>query len=379
MNAILSVAAGHLRHLCPNEPRYARACMMFLSKSCAEFRAELGQESASNYDALLGTSILIHYLTWCNLEFLDGATPETLLDSPINFSKDQLFLLSPGVRQIVFMSWPILHVKECIFNKAKMSRSCNPFSLVIQHRADDHLDVSKRLMSLYDNPLFKGCKRRASSPSKSDSAAVNGPGDSGPSLLTTPEPLAEERLMLDLARFRRYTSETTNGTMDAYMLSNLMVKDRACADYKSRTDIEAEILARASFERVTNRLATIIIYLSELNRRKKETSADLDPIEFPHRSDVERYFLAFPLLCHGAFLTMALEGDTRTLAIFYHFYRIARMLLGSTRTWWISQRAATMETMIMEELKLRGLWEQVRHRLLGIYTRDHYEYDGEEF
>ncbi len=99
VNAMLSLAAAHLNYLEPTNPRYHRAGCSLLGKALTDFRLALSMPiDASNCDALLGTSILLQHFTWSDLSFLDGQGPT--LETPLDISQDQLFLLSPGIRQI---------------------------------------------------------------------------------------------------------------------------------------------------------------------------------------------------------------------------------------------------------------------------------------
>jgi hypothetical protein len=353
MNAMLSVSARHLSVLSPHEPRYAHAAMTLLSKSCAEFRDVLSRElTAANCDALLGTSILIHYLTWCDLTFLDGQGADDFVSKPLDLSGDLLVLLSPGVRHIFFMAWPYLNVQQSVFGRVAMYKPCNVLEKIVESRGLDWRGVAGRFMAMYDDQRLWGSRKQ---PERSSSDASS--PENGETPLPVPELTAKQ--MTHLSNRRKLTA---SAEMDAEILSGLL--PTACAgepspDSSSLLPSTDKFLVRASYERVVNRLAVILTFLSEISN-PPATSLGGSPLTavsylMPQRTDIERYFLSFPLLCFGPFLDLILNGDSRALVVLYHIYRAARLLLATQDSWWATKRSAIMERFIGMELKARGL------------------------
>lgn len=130
---MLCLSANHMMTLCPDMPCYSRAATRLLNSSLQAFHQILNSPFIlKNCYQVLGTSILIHYLCWCNLGFLEGhpalssSSPSTMEmtsdDSeqdpeedqsastlpPLDLSGDQLFSLSSGVRQVLHVAQPAL-------------------------------------------------------------------------------------------------------------------------------------------------------------------------------------------------------------------------------------------------------------------------------
>lgn len=106
MSSILCVAALHLSKLCPDNPRYSAEAAKLLSTMLQSFRESLSRPfTKDNCVAIAGTTFLLQYVSWCNLDFLRTRmvedSPATEQDS-LDFSHDQLFLLCPGVIQVFF-------------------------------------------------------------------------------------------------------------------------------------------------------------------------------------------------------------------------------------------------------------------------------------
>ncbi|GJC90226.1 sterol uptake control protein 2 [Colletotrichum liriopes] len=144
MTAMLAVSARHLSILRPQETTYAEAAMALLSRSCSIFSTVL--DRSDKYDPLFFTAQLIQYLTWSNLEFLkvEGGPDSSVLD----LSRDQLFLLSSGVR--VFLSSTRAHGSDSIFTRSWQSSQCDALDLIVTEQGMDRDSLVEGFMKRYD-------------------------------------------------------------------------------------------------------------------------------------------------------------------------------------------------------------------------------------
>jgi hypothetical protein len=379
MSAILAVAARHLSILQPDSPWYARAALILLSKACADFRAVLGRElTTSNCDARLGTAILIHYLTWCDLEFLDGqqlvddgdgtddGAPEGKSQRRLNLSHDKLFLLSPGVRQIFFMSWPVLQAQGSVFVGAAVHQACDIIDRIVEARGLNWKRVVRKFMDMYDDPRLRSDHRKRATRQPSDeepSRLSSDPRDESPGLAVRPCP---ERGSSSQVRGLAVRTVAPPPSFDEYVLAWLP-PGGTVARSKSLAMVPADATyVREAFESVVTRLAIILVFLDDQTNQDPERTSKLHSIPAPSRTEIERYFLAFPLLCMGRFLELILVGDSRALAVLYHMYRAARVLISSPDSWWAIRRSAVMERVLRRELQTRG-WEE----WLWVSGKDH--------
>ncbi|KAK1633702.1 hypothetical protein BDP81DRAFT_463380 [Colletotrichum phormii] len=148
MTAILAVSARHLSTLRPEDAVYEEASLALLSRSCALFGAELGRDDEAGgegYDSLFFTAQLIHYLTWCNLDFIDGSDDT---GATLDLSQDQLFLLSSGLR--VFLSGTRAQGKDSIFTKAWQDAPCDALDKIVTEQDMDRSRIQTALMDRYD-------------------------------------------------------------------------------------------------------------------------------------------------------------------------------------------------------------------------------------
>ncbi|KAI3530900.1 hypothetical protein CSPX01_14529 [Colletotrichum filicis] len=153
MTAILAVSARHLSTLRPEDAVYGEASLALLSRSCALFGAELGRDDGAGggYDSLFFTAQLIHYLTWCNLEFIDGSdNTDTTLDQ----SRDQLFLLSSGVR--VFLFGTRAQGQDSIFAKAWQDAPCDALDKIVAEQGMDRGRIQRAFLDRYDEMTPRG-------------------------------------------------------------------------------------------------------------------------------------------------------------------------------------------------------------------------------
>lgn len=148
MTAILAVSARHLSTLRPEDAVYGEASLALLSRSCALFGAELSRDDGAGggYDSLFFTAQLIHYLTWCNLESVDG--PDDADDNALDLARDQLFLLSSGVR--VFLSGTRAQGPDSIFAKAWQDAPCDALDKIAAEQGMDRGRIQRAFLDRYD-------------------------------------------------------------------------------------------------------------------------------------------------------------------------------------------------------------------------------------
>lgn len=151
MTAMLAVSARHLGMLRPREPAYAQAAMALVSRSCALFSTELDRgDDLDNYDPLFFMAQLIHYLAWCNLEFLERPQAPRGGDGrrPLDLSGDQLFLLGSGVR--VFLSGTRAQGSNSIFAKMWQDTRCRALDTAVAEQGMDSEGIVEAFMERFD-------------------------------------------------------------------------------------------------------------------------------------------------------------------------------------------------------------------------------------
>ncbi|KAK2773398.1 C6 transcription factor [Colletotrichum kahawae] len=148
MTAMLATSARHLSVLRPDEPVYDEAALTLLSRSCAGFSAALNQEDGrEKHNPLFFTAMLIHYLTWCNLDFLeDEGKPAD--GRRLDLKGDQLFLLSSGVR--VFLSSTRAQGPDSIFANMASISQCSALETIVASQGMDCDGIVTDFMRRYD-------------------------------------------------------------------------------------------------------------------------------------------------------------------------------------------------------------------------------------
>lgn len=292
MCTILSLAATHLSFLRPATPRYSNAALQLLTKSARLFRHNLtGSITPQNCDALVGTSILLQYLAWSNLDFLEVDSNDETDSRALDMSHDRLFLLSPGVQTLFVEAMPVLLSENSAFVAALVHRPRLRIEEAVQRRGGGAEALVAGFMRLWD-----------------DSRYIGGVG----MVLPAPD---------DATSIEHHVATPT--------------------PHRIRRPPTAP---REAFEHVVRGVA-LVLCVARLG----------DGSMLLQRDDVERYFFSFPVLASGPFLNLARGGDGRALVVLYHFYRAARVLLTSDESWWARERSRVLEGLILRELGRRGL------------------------
>ena len=370
MSTILCVAATHLTKLRPDNHSYALASGQLLSKSLQLVRENLSRpfDSRGCCDGLAGVTVLINYISWCRLDFLDGQrdrqdTPRMCLD----VSQDPLLLLSPGVIQVFLRSLPVFVAEQSVFLRVGQQ---HPRVNIEDHLASQGLRPTKYVepfMRLWADPHYQA----HGSPS---SAARDGLRKTWDFFFELESEYATREAQhegggttkssvnfADLATYEPKTPEenseillTVSDSMNRHKCTmgdgggscSLDGKPSPEADSKS-AGMSSEDQQRLSYERVARRLSPILCCLEARTMGREATG--------PLRADMQRFLFAFPLLCCGPMIEMGAAGDTRAYVILYHFYRAARILLAQDESWWACERSRIMEGLLLSELKARGV------------------------
>ncbi|KAI8964436.1 hypothetical protein F5Y11DRAFT_364009 [Daldinia sp. FL1419] len=347
MCTILCLAATHLSTLRPQVPRYSRAAFQLLGKSVSLFRRKLSSSiTAHNVEALVATSVLIHYISWSHVGFLEEQSqPPSHKEQGsliMRLSQDPLFQLSSGVSGIFSEAYLILWGTDSVFLSASLySPRAAIEEIILQHGEEPDRFVNY-FMGIWDDPRYRprpletqgGMREHPTAPPNSD-----------------------------------VPTDRENTTSYACTMAKLNYvcaasQTRACRSYDRmphRPDTrKAPMLQRCiatpqrmAFERIAMRLSLLLCLVSI-----SMSLPDNQPMSqgLMHlQSDIERCFFTFPVLCSAIFRDFAIRNDTRLLVILLHFYRAARILLTNPTSWWAGQRSRTIESLIARELESRGL------------------------
>lgn len=359
MSTMLCMAATHLSILRPDDRRYRHIAMQLLIKSVQLFRKNLSLPiTAQNGDALMGTSLMIHYLAWSNIQFLDEqpqVSPSGAIDdykSPggvLDISQDQLFLLSAGVQQVFKEALPHFWLDQSDFVGIALYSPRNSLEEVARRRDEDPYRFTDAFMRVWDDPRFQTAEITTYETSDPYfSAYLSSPKGNGTCIYQHIKTLSNE-LAVDTSP--PFGPQLLNApprnrdelACDAEIPRQPGLGNTAPGDNK-----------RPGFERASRRLSLLLSFLSLAPLPPLPTKPH-SPEMNPSQADFERYIFAFPVVASGPFLELALRGDVRTLVILFHFYRAARLLLTARESWWAKERSRVLEGLILGELKARGL------------------------
>ncbi|KAL7809335.1 putative C6 transcription factor [Trichoderma aethiopicum] len=339
MSAILSVAAMHLSSLCPHSTKYSHASIQLMANTIQVFRKSLSRPfTRDNCEALMGTALLINYISWFDLGFLDGGS--------LDLVQDQLFLLSPGILQVWFQAIPVFVEEESIFTHIIHRNPRLSIDETLVERGEDPARFVEPLMQIWDDPRYATCGGAETE------APVLGHTSYAWRLLLGLQAELSCRSSLPC------TSDLKSGGNDE---KNKLghIKDavtRITTNYTSvnklgSPHIAASDSARSAFENIMRRLSPLLC-CADL---KVASDRAEDPHLMPEEVDIEQLLYGFPILCCGPFAKYLIKQDSRALVLLFHFYRAARILLSPKRCWWASTRGCVMEELILKELKARQL------------------------
>jgi hypothetical protein len=366
---MLSLSAAHLSYLLPLDPRYARAKHSLLGRALHDYREALSAPiTPQNCDPLLGGAILVHYLLWCDLSFMDGQGSPSA-DHVLDLSADRLYWLSTGQRQIFFMAWPLFQREESIFMRVGILRPCMALSDEVEARGLNWRKYARIFEEIYDNPRYQGGRGVAADSGDLESE-YSGPGTPELSLLSDECPLGifsgrpPPDMGFDLSSSSSDPSLRVSTLFDSYKEGEVFVKNGGIVN---------EGVTRSAYKRLSERVSIAMVFLAESRRDTGCPMLGLqkDPLAlFPSstfsQGDMARYVLTFPMLCFGPLLPLISRGDSRVLLLLYHVYQMVEELLPSDRFWWCRKRSLVMRQSMMEELRARGLEVCIRHADEGL-------------
>lgn len=340
MCTILSLAATHLSILRPGTHRYSRAALRLLAKSAQLFRENLSRPiTPENCDALMGTSILMHYLSWCNLSFLEDQRSGL---RGLDLSQDQLFLLSPGVQHIFFEALPLFLSARSVFVSVALYRPRVRMEDAVRQRGRNPDELVSLFMRLWDDPHYRS--------EEADDEAADSSGIPEKSTYHCQEMVAlysSHPEVADMLRAREVIMGIDpSATPSLDPNTDATTTPRSASPSSQRPPFPRT--PREAYERAARSLAVILCFPPPPLHGDATAAAPMQP-------DFERFFFSFPILLSGPFLGLARAGDARALVVLFHFYRAARVLLTSRESWWARERSHVLEGLILQELKGRGL------------------------
>ncbi|KAL7782940.1 putative C6 transcription factor [Trichoderma ceciliae] len=346
MSAILCVASMHLATLCPQNTKYSHASMQLMAKTIRLFRKNLSRPFTKDYcEALMGTALLINYISWFDLGFLDGMRT-TDSATGLDLAQDQLFLLSPGIVQMWFQTMPIFIDEESVFTQIIYQNPRLSIETAIVRRGEDPARFVEPFMKIWDDPRYQTWGSAASE------TPVGGPTSYAWRLLLGLETELSCRSPLPCSAASM--SEGHNEKKKLVHLRDAVTK--VTTQYTSTDHPDTQIIpssqsARSSFENIMRRVSPLLCCASSESTSNQAASSSIMPCE----ADVEQLFYGFPIVCCGPFAKLMMKGDARVLVFLFHFYRAARILLAPKRCWWACVRSCVMEELIFKELKSREL------------------------
>ncbi|KAK1751930.1 sterol uptake control protein 2 [Echria macrotheca] len=337
ITAMLSLSAAHLSSLNPSQPRYHAAKHALLDRALSSYRTALSEPiTSSNCDALLGGAVLVHYLLWTDLSFLDSCSSS----GEFNLSGDRLYHLSTGQRQIFFMAWPLFQSEGSAFRHAPVIAPCMTIAYEVEARG---LHSWKRFlrgfMGVYDNPRYHGCLA---------------------SSLASPPAFGYSDLGLDLRVGEEQEEE--NRCPSVLRSTTLWDSYKAGEAFVASGGVSSPESTRAAYARLAERVAMAFAWLLDTTERQEKTDGEKEYWEREHAS---RYVLTFAMLCFGPLLPVIARGESRVLVLLWHVYRAAGELLPGEGFWWGRRRVEVMKRVIGEELGRRGVRVCLRDVVVG--------------
>lgn len=282
MDSILCIAARHLAHLQPEEPKYSGAAVHNLCRALSGFRSALSNNLVVVHpDAFVATSILLQFEVWANT---DPFLPRGNKVVHFNPSMDPLFSFCSSVKEMFLREFPAHAVQRSFFMHHIRRASEQALSPVSDGSQSASFELQDFLS--YDRPVTTDLLRL-------DFATVSNKGKSG------------------------------------------------SGQSQHQTTTELQDNAQSNLKGYQNALSQLCIISALLLETR-----NLGPHSIPPSSltRLARHVFSFPIMCRGAFASMVIEEDPHALLLLYHLYRAVRILLPSNEYWWTSNRARILES-----------------------------------
>ncbi|EEA21905.1 hypothetical protein PMAA_056940 [Talaromyces marneffei ATCC 18224] len=345
MSAILCVGAMHLATLCPQSSKYAHASMQLIVKTVQLFRRNLSRPFTRDHcEALIGAALLISYISWSDLGFLDDDDGDD--ERALRLEQEQLFLMSPGIVRVWFQAMPIFIDEGSVFVQLTRRDPRTNIEKTLVSRGEDPTRFVEPFMRMWDDhqpqvqvQVGVGCTPAT------ETAHTYG--------LTSYAWRLLRGLETDLLSCPNGTLPSDGVCSEEKKLvrlrdtvTKLTTTQSTSLDHQT---VASQQSARSSFEYIIRRMSPLLCCAALL-----ESTAD-SPTVKSCAEDIEQLFYGFPILCCGPFAELMMQKDSRALAFLFHFYRAARVLLVGGRCWWASARSCVMEKAILKELEIRRL------------------------
>ncbi|KAH8883478.1 hypothetical protein GQ53DRAFT_429575 [Thozetella sp. PMI_491] len=355
LNAMLALASQHLAFLQPEDPRFANAFMGFLQRSLVEYRDTLSATiTERNCDALFGTSLLIHFLSWSNIDFLDSQGP----DDPLDLSDDRPFVLSRGIRDVHSAAWPLVNRPGGIWSSAPILRPCNALEEVAEIHGLRWRGIRRILMAAYDNPRYRGGRWDTTSPYSPGSASSSSPGEMALETQSPPTSRANvSRPRASPVRFEHTVAQFMSFRFDILRINDIAKTTPFWLVPTTLEGADEQEITRAAFERTATRVSIMVAYVEEGRPLQSYPRTMWRPNHngmLDYR-DVIATLNSLSIATFGPLVPLILNSDSRALLLLYHLYRATNFLLEGSAAWWVLKRTSVMEARLQNELAARGI------------------------
>ena len=346
----------HIAYLQPNERHLADASAGFLLKCLESYRETLSTAiTVQNCDALWGTAILIHYLCWTNLDFLEGQNP----DDPLDLSEDRLFILSRGIRDVHLAAWPMLHRPGGVWEKAGIFRPSSILEDAAEIAGLRWKGIRRVFMAAYDNPRYWGGQR--SGRSRRGQQEKKSRSQQKATFISLDHPFLDY-VNAGTPKMSSLRFEDVLPMLRSFNFDVLRVNDIATLTAMGQVPTlvdyaDEKMITRAAFDRIATRVAVMLAFLREGRSIHTYPMPSARPGSgiMLNDTDVFTYAMSVAILCFGPAVRLVLSSDSRALILMYHFYHATNKLLQGTNMWWSMERSAILEVRMRNELSARGI------------------------
>ncbi|KAK5664276.1 hypothetical protein OQA88_494 [Cercophora sp. LCS_1] len=241
-----------------------------------------------------------------------NAATTTTQGQRLDLSRDRLYRLSTGQRQIFFMAWKEFQREESVFGRVGILGPCMALEKEVRERGLNWKRYFRGFCELYD-----------------------GGWD-----IDDREIWADELGVLTL--------------WESYKEGEAFVEAGGVCD---------ERVVRRAFRRLAERVAIAMAFVEDRTAKSLERDLVGGCWTFGLTEEgLVRYVLTFAMLCFGPLLPLISSGDARMLVLLWHMYRVVGELLPGEKYWWCQNRVRVMGRLIKKELDIRGvsvdLWRE---------------------
>lgn len=342
MAAILCTSSMHLSTFHPQNTWYPQFARRLMPNTISLFRQSLSKPlTKSHSEAIVGAALLVNYISWFDVSFLDGNTSRVGA-----LAHDQLLLISSGIVHAWFQTIPILIEKQSIFPNAMMHHPRLVIEQTLAKRSNDDTSLFVQpLMDIWNDRRYQTSGHLAAD------RTVYEPATNGAWRLL--QDFESELVPADDPR--RLTGQTCDESQKLLHYKEKVTKitktPLPANGSPELSDVPPPLQARASFEYIVRRLSPLLRCQAAMSDSSAETRSDMAAL----RDNLEGLIYGFPILCCGPFADLVQRRDTRALVLLLHFYRCAGILLDPKRCWWATARSRIMENLIFKELVVRGV------------------------